>query len=241
VADPAVPFAKRASNPLLQTLLDAYAQVSYEREVEDWLRCFIDTGWPAKPGTQWKLLTVGRDKVLLSSAANKGWANVFAKEDETYMRFGYNIEEERWAYGSEPEGSSVIVAAIRSLDQAPRDPGLSATTHGKSSGRKPLKRNRSRMNRRHVAVFALLAILLFVWWKNKDSGESKTTSNVSSQERTPAKPWTVRTVREVRVKDPTGVIPAGTKLRVIGRAGNDLFVSYNGSRVTIPASATDLP
>ena len=243
-------------------VLDAYAHLSYEREVEEWLHSFIDTGWPARPGTQWKLLTVDGDKVLVSSAANKGWANVFAREDETYIRFGYNIDEERWAYGSEPEGSSVIVAAIKSFKEAPRNPGSNATRYEKRSGNKALNRRPFSFNRWRIAVFLLLAILLFVLWKNRESDQPRVASNVSSQEPSsfpvsltpsssvarptmplpaPAKPWTVRTTREVRVRGPrTIVIPAGTQLRVIARAGKDLFVSYNGAQITIPASTTDV-
>ena len=218
-------------------VLDAYAQLSYEQEVEEWLHCFIDTGWPASPRTEWKLLTVESDKVLVSSAANKGWANVFAKDDHTYMRFGYNIEEERWAYGSEPEGSSVIVAAIQSLSEAQRNPKRSATTEGKSNGPKPLKRRGPSLNRWRVAVFLLLALLLFVFWKTKEPGQRTAASSVSSGDS-----WTVNTTREIRVTEPHSiVIPPGTRLRVIGRAGKNLFVSYNGTQMTVPVSATDLP
>jgi hypothetical protein len=60
---------------------------------------------------------VEKEKVLISNAANKGWANVFAKDEGEYKRFGYNPEEHRWAYNSAPKWAWVITDAIRSLHE----------------------------------------------------------------------------------------------------------------------------
>lgn len=218
-------------------VLDGYAQLSYERDVDEWLRCFIDTGWPARPGTEWRLLTVDGETVLVSSAANKGWANVFAQEDGVYLRFGYNVEERRWAYGSEPQGSSIIVDAIRSLDEARSSPSSSATGRERKIERGRPRAGRPGLNRWRIAVFLLLALLLFVFWKTRELGQRTVTSSVSSGDS-----WTVSTTREIRVTAPHEiVIPSGTRLRVIARAGKNLFVSYHGFQVTVPVSATDLP
>jgi hypothetical protein len=59
---------------------------------------------------------------LVCSASENGWANVFAKEDGEYLRFGFNVEEDRWAYGSEPHGAATIGEAIRLLSENPVRP-----------------------------------------------------------------------------------------------------------------------
>lgn len=224
-------------------ILDAYAQLPRASEVDDWLHCFIDTGWPASPKTEWKLLTVDGEKVLLSTAANKGWANAFAKEDSGYTRFGYNLEEGRWAYGSEPEFGSIIADAIRSLTRTTRHRSFSDV-----ESRRNIERGRSKsmgfvFNRWLIAVFVLLLIALVVAL-NQGEPNGKTGTRIGPpQGKVPvATPWTAKTIREVRVKDAgrSILIPRGAQLRVIARSGNEILVSYNGSSLTIPASATDL-
>ena len=36
------------------------------------------------------------------SASHSDWINVYIKSDDTFDRFGYNTEEDRWAYGERP-------------------------------------------------------------------------------------------------------------------------------------------
>ena len=54
--------------------------------------------------------------------------------------------------------------------------------------------------------------------------------------------WSAKTVRAIRAKADRRaiVIPKNVQLRVIARSGADVMVSYKGSTVTIPLSATDL-
>lgn len=54
--------------------------------------------------------------------------------------------------------------------------------------------------------------------------------------------WSANTIRAIRAKNNRReiVIPKGAQLRVIGRTRTDVMVSYEGSTVTIPISATDL-
>ena len=224
-------------------ILDAYAQLPRASEVDDWLHCFIDTGWPASPKTEWELLTVDGEKVLLSTAANKGWANAFAKEDSGYTRFGYNLEEGRWAYGSEPEFGSIIADAIRSLTRTTRHRSFSDVESRRNIERGRSKSMRFVFNRWLIAVFVLLLIALVVAL-NQGEPNGKTGTRIGPpQGKVPvATPWTAKTIREVRVKDAgrSILIPRGAQLRVIARSGNEILVSYNGSSLTIPASATDL-
>jgi len=103
-------------------VLAAYAKLPRTKGIDGWLLAFIENGWPAHPGATWRLVTVGSDQDLVCSASENGWANVFAKEDGEYLRFGFNVEEDRWAYGSEPHGAATIGEAIRLLSENPVRP-----------------------------------------------------------------------------------------------------------------------
>ncbi|MGZ4983228.1 MAG: hypothetical protein ACXWFY_03785 [Chthoniobacterales bacterium] len=214
----------------------AYAQLQRAPQADDWLLAYIDYGWPAHPRTDWDLLTVEREKVLISNAANKGWANVFAKEDEEYKRFGYNLEEHRWAYGSEPRWSWVITDAIRSLEEGSKIKGANRPNAGRAG--KVAARTESRTANPvwflAAAATVVALIALSSLWKQKALWQGAAASHHET--------WAARTIREVRVMQNNQeiIIPSGAQLRVIGRAGNDVFVSYNGISVTIPNAATDL-
>jgi hypothetical protein len=44
--------------------------------------------------------------VYVTGANSNGWVNVFAlkrRDGKTYYRFGYNLNEQRWAYGTKPQ------------------------------------------------------------------------------------------------------------------------------------------
>ena len=93
-------------------ILHVYARLARRERTDGWLMAFIDNGWPAHPGAEWKLLTLGPRKILFCTASDNGWANVFAEEGTEYLRFGFNVDEGRWAYGSEPDGAGTIADAI---------------------------------------------------------------------------------------------------------------------------------
>jgi hypothetical protein len=95
-------------------VLDVYAKLPRGRGVDGWLIAFVENGWPAHPEAEWRLITVGLDQVLFCTASEKGWANVFAKDGREYSRFGFNVEENRWAYGVAPDAAAAIVDAILS-------------------------------------------------------------------------------------------------------------------------------
>lgn len=103
-------------------VLHVYAKLARRGKTDGWLIAFIDNGWPAHPGAKWQLLTVGSDKVLFCTASDKGWANVFAKEAREYCRFGFNVDEGRWAYGIEPPSAATIAAAIASCSKSGASP-----------------------------------------------------------------------------------------------------------------------
>jgi hypothetical protein len=97
-------------------ILSVYARLVRPAETDNWLLAFIANAWPAEPGTSWHLMTVESGKVLFCSTSARGWSNVFAMTDGAYARFGYNVEETRWAYAVEPPFGDAIAAAIASLN-----------------------------------------------------------------------------------------------------------------------------
>jgi hypothetical protein len=60
----------------------------------------------------WYVVNVADHPVLFGTGASD-WANVFEMKDGQYTRFGYNVIEDRWAYGERPYRSGTIVKAIR--------------------------------------------------------------------------------------------------------------------------------
>jgi hypothetical protein len=238
---------------------------------DGWLRAFIENGWPAHPGAEWHLLTVGSDKVLFCTASDKGWANVYAKENSGYSRFGFNVDENRWAYGTEPRGARAIADAIASCQRKRSNHGESVIGSTQPSG---ISAQPSRVAATvWIGVAAIVAILLFMTarsFMSSSNFETKSRGIALAADRkdsltpvpentasttpplsltiVPASPststptnWSANTVRAIRAKNNRKiVIPKGAQLRVIGRTRTDVMVSYEGSTVTIPISATDL-
>ena len=239
---------------------------------DGWLLAFIENGWPAHPGAEWHLLTVGSDKVLFCTASDKGWANVFAKEGSGYSRFGFNVDENRWSYGTEPRGARAIADAIASCERKRSNHGESVNGRAQPSC---VSAQPSRVAPTvWMGVAAIVAILLFMFARSfMSSSHSETRSRdtavgadrkdtltpvpentapttprltspiVSASPSTSASTnWSANTVRAIRAKNNRReiVIPKGARLRVIGRTRTDVMVSYEGSTVTIPISATDL-
>ena len=246
-------------------VLDVYAKLPRDRNGDGWMLAFIENGWPAHPGAEWHLLAVGSDKVLFCTASDKGWANVFAKEDSGYSRFGFNVDENRWAYGTEPRRGPTIARAIASFGNEParHDRGDEIAP---SNNKIPQPRSYSVALWIFAGVMAIIAIAALIERQpilrtrvNEQAimTSSSRTSTVQPPTTTPAVitkvptttpvaqptmnslPAKVRTTRAVRAETGRGeiLIPNKTELRVLDRAGSDLVVSYKGWTVTIPASA----
>ena len=244
-------------------VLHVYATLPRQAGGDGWLRAFIENGWPASPGAKWHLLTVGSGKVLFCTASDKGWANVFAKEGREYLRFGYNVDERRWAYGSEPDGAGAIADAI-----------IAGKTNGAVLAHAVGSNHRVR-SMVLLGTFLVMMISLFVIGRRfKGVADSQKQSQRDSapvfDDNTPkptpvifvsppvrsspslslsassppriSSPWSARTIRVVRAKADNRdvLIPKNARLRVIGRSTEDVMASYNGLIVTIPVSATDL-
>jgi hypothetical protein len=253
-------------------VLHVYATLVRRGNSDGWLLAFIENGWPAHPEAEWHLLTVDSDKVLFCTASDKGWANVFAKEGKGYSRFGFNVDENRWAYGTEPRGARAIADAIASCKRRRSTHGESVSGRAQPSG---ISAQPSRVARAvWMGVATIAAIFLFMLARNFMStsnsqtrspdialrGDRKHTLAPVPENTAPSTPrltppivlaspptgastsWSANTIRAIRAKDNRRgiVIPKGAQVRVIGRTRTDVRVSYEGSTVTIPISATDL-
>lgn len=168
-------------------VLHVYAKLARREKTDGWLFAFIENGWPPHPGAEWHLITVGADKILFCTASEKGWANVFAKEGRDYARFGFNVDEDRWAYGSEPDGARAIASAICSCGSRPTH---RQTTGSVDSHAQEPNTTMSPSRRMWLAAIVLaVALLAILAWKNFDDARPKPGALASPAVRTPnAKP-----------------------------------------------------
>jgi hypothetical protein len=247
-------------------VLHVYAKLVGRNDADGWLIAFIENGWPPHPGAEWHLATIGADRVLFCTASAKGWANVFAKDGESYARFGYNVNEDRWAYGLPPVGGEQIAATIISFQNKPARREISETS---LPDRIELSRPKILVtalwiSAAIVAVLAFFAVMIQRPASNTQvndavMGSSALSPAVQSPTATPvygnspvttqdlsltkpasnAFPSRVKTIHAIRAETGRGeiLIPSKTELRVLGRNGPNLSVSYNGWTVTIPATA----
>ncbi len=93
-------------------ILEAYGNLEPAGGWPGWFGPFVDSGYPPHPRAQWMVLNIG-GRTVLASASPTGWTNVYAQNHEGYDRFGYNIDEDRWSYGMEPDGADYIARAIQ--------------------------------------------------------------------------------------------------------------------------------
>lgn len=249
-------------------VFDSFAQLPAGLNLAEWLEAFLELAWPASPKAEWQLITIKSTPVLYSTAADTGWSNCFAKDGSTYERYGYNVVEHRWAYGSQPQSAWAIAEAIVSLG----DKGLS---YARSTSRSTNPSISGPKQTRSIAAVAWIALVVigifvaatvpFIFYRlstpqsTKPPKIPKTSPLVSAAMptdiqpppailRTPASaqsstsPWVATTLRVVRAKAGTReiVIPKGAPLRVIGRSGSNVMVSYEGLSATVPASSTDI-
>ena len=105
-------------------ILDAYAQLKPSGGWPGWLGAFLALSWTPHPRQNWQVLSIGqgwltfrRPELVLISSAPNGWANVFAPYDGYYDSYGYNVIEDRWAYGIEPPASERIKKGILSFQK----------------------------------------------------------------------------------------------------------------------------
>lgn len=82
-----------------------------------WLAAVLEecchAGRGVHPEYQWHIISPGTNPIAISKAPREEWANVYARRDGTYERFGFNTDEERWSYGEAPTDKDLIITAIQ--------------------------------------------------------------------------------------------------------------------------------
>jgi hypothetical protein len=248
-------------------ILSVYARTARPEKTDACLMAFIENGWPAHPRARWQLMTAGSHEVLFCSAAEQGWANVYAKSGAEYCRFGFNVEEQRWAYGEKPESAREIANAIVAFEsgdltefareEANQIPDLQSVRP--ASARQSSRDINSSHSKRavFVSLAVVLGIIIVVGGRvlnsdrrsaipasiPQDTAISESPPIQRESIAPPPQPgWTAITTRQIRASAPRGkvVIPKGTKLKVIARSNDDVMVWYDGITVTVPAASTDL-
>jgi hypothetical protein len=101
-------------NRCCKHVFDAYRQLVTVEDCRGWMRGFIENGWPAHPDSEWSVVPVDGSYILASTAPN-GWSNIYAINGHEYGRFGYNLAEERWAYGEAPGHADEIVSVVHQI------------------------------------------------------------------------------------------------------------------------------
>lgn len=83
-------------------------------------KAMVEEGFGVYPGR------FGRDEngniIYITGANTAGWINVFAlkrRDGRKYYRFGYNLSEQRWAYGSSPKINDRILHPERNAGFSP--------------------------------------------------------------------------------------------------------------------------
>lgn len=101
-------------NRCCKHIFKGYSQVAPANGWPSWLDAYFELGLRPHPDQSWTVVKLGNDCVLVSSARND-WANVFVNLISENERYGYNVAEDRWAYGNEPETAQQLIAAIRKM------------------------------------------------------------------------------------------------------------------------------
>ena len=80
-------------------LMQGYSEIRPTSGWPNWLETFLEAGFRPYPKQELEVYRAATGAFLVSSA-NPEWGNVYGDENAKY---GYNIEQDRWSYGSEPD------------------------------------------------------------------------------------------------------------------------------------------
>lgn len=76
------------------------------------LQAFLENTKPPDPEKNWYLGDVGYGSILISDAPH-GWSDVFARGKDGWGMFSCNFGQQKWKYGSEPDGAGAIIPLIK--------------------------------------------------------------------------------------------------------------------------------
>ncbi len=94
--------------------MQGYSELRPKDGWPSWLDSFLEAGFRPNPQQDWMVVKCGKSNFLLSSA-NSEWANAYSKINDDNAKFGYNVSEDRWSYGREPDGAEILTNAIRQM------------------------------------------------------------------------------------------------------------------------------
>ena len=92
-------------------IIHAFEHLGVE-DLPSMLQAFLENTKPPDPEKNWYLADVGYGSILISDAPH-GWADVFARGKDGWGMFGCNFRQQRWKYGSEPDGAGAIIPLIK--------------------------------------------------------------------------------------------------------------------------------
>jgi hypothetical protein len=92
-------------------ILHAFEHLGVE-DLPSMLRAFLKNTKPPDPEKNWYLGDVGYGSILISDAPH-GWSDVFARGKDGWGMFGCNFRQQRWKYGSEPDGAGAIIPLMK--------------------------------------------------------------------------------------------------------------------------------
>jgi len=76
------------------------------------LSAFLKNTKPPDPEKNWRLEDVGYGNILISDAPHS-WSDVVARGKDGWGMFSCNVRQQRWKYGSEPDGSDAIIPLLK--------------------------------------------------------------------------------------------------------------------------------
>ena len=92
-------------------ILHAFEHLGVE-DLPSMLQAFLENTKPPDPEKNWYLGDVGYGSILISDAPH-GWSDVFARGKDGWGMFGCNFRQQRWKYGSEPDGAGAIIPLMK--------------------------------------------------------------------------------------------------------------------------------
>lgn len=92
-------------------ILHAFEHLGVE-DLPSMVQAFLENTKPPDPEKNWYLGDVGYGSILISDAPH-GWSDVFARGKDGWGMFGCNFRQQRWKYGSEPDGAGAIIPLIK--------------------------------------------------------------------------------------------------------------------------------
>ena len=109
----------RACKHIVRTLFDADMAQQASKPLQALLRnCHLRNAGTT-PKEEYTIVD-SAGQILILSYAGGEWVNVLVPDGEEYERFGYNIDEERWAYGQPPKLARVMCSVIHDTWPEPR-------------------------------------------------------------------------------------------------------------------------